>query len=159
MLLIAAGVILGGCAGQEETLIEETIEEAASPEETKPTDGPVLNCQIVKAEADGVDIANDLLTGDPLTELLAQRGYTCTRAEAQAVIEREKEEARAEREAARKKLEAQGVGEGSAPDPARDQCLQESYQGLSIPQKGEESRRIDAEAKEQGVSIYDVVGC
>jgi hypothetical protein len=169
MILTAAILLLGGCAVQEETEEETGVEEieTASPEETEPADGqadaPVLNCQIAKAEADGVDV-NDVLTeatetGETLPELLTQRGYTCTRAEAQAVIEREKEEARAEQEAARKKLEAQGVSEGSAPDPARDRCLQEHYEGLSIPQKGEESRRIDAEAKEQGVSIYDVVGC
>ena len=174
MILTAAVLLLGGCAVQEETPAEEAAEEAgieevepAAPEETEPADGQadatVLNCQIAKAEADGVDV-EELLTeamenDETVPELLTQMGYACTRAEAQAIIEREKEEARAEHEAAREKLEAQGVSEGSASDPARDRCLQEHYEGLSIAQKGEESRRIDTEAKEQGVSIYDVVGC
>jgi type IV secretory pathway VirB10-like protein len=174
MLIAAAVLLLVGCGVQEETPAEEAAEgagveevEPAAPEETKPADGQddatVLNCQIAKAEADGVDV-NELLpeameNDETVPELLAQMGYACTRAEAQAVIEREMEEARAEHEAARENLEAQGVSEGSASDPARDRCLQKHYEGFSIAQKGEQSRRIDAEAKEQGVSIYDVVGC
>ncbi len=113
MLLTTAVLLLGVCTVQEEAPREETEEETgveetetALPEKTEPTDGqadaPVLNCQIAKAEADGVDVTDELTeameTGDTLPELLTQMGYTCNRAEAQAVIEREKEEARAEQE-------------------------------------------------------------
>jgi hypothetical protein len=41
----------------------------------------------------------------------------------------------------------------------RNKCLEETYEGMSIAEKGERSRQVKAEAEARGVSVYDVVGC
>jgi hypothetical protein len=41
----------------------------------------------------------------------------------------------------------------------RNKCLEETYEGMSIAEKGERSRQVKAEAEERGVSVFDVVGC
>ena len=42
---------------------------------------------------------------------------------------------------------------------ARNACLEAEYEGMSIPQKTERSREINAEAKARGIEPADVVGC
>jgi hypothetical protein len=42
---------------------------------------------------------------------------------------------------------------------ARNECLEAEYEGMSIQQKTERSREINAEAKARGVEPADVVGC
>ncbi len=158
--------MLAGCGGTE-------IAEAPPPEETTISTAAIddltrLACAGEKARAyagDDPEKNMEILRLSRDIDDLEAAGYACSPEELAETKERAIRESQTPGVPKDKPgaLDAAGNPANDSPESkdaaARNKCLEAAYEGLSIEQKTERSREINAEAKAKGVEPADVVGC
>lgn len=166
--LLALAVWLVGCNVAEEE--QASSEEPASPKVTagEPCSkgppqsvGPLTGDDKARTEAEMAARSDeDWSMCYAIFNGPGQDGSVIPVAETAAKLQQAQQEAKNQMPGA---LNAAGNPANDSPESAtnaeRNKCLEDTYKGMSIAEKGERSRQVKAEAEAQGVSVFDVVGC